>query len=125
MTYTTRLLPFEEWPKLAGTELETVWPVVNPRDARIVVVEDASGVIVGCWAALRYVHAEGVWIDPAHRGRGRVAAHLLKGLQAAMEDFGATAAWTTSLTPAVSVLAEHLGGRQLPGTHYVFPVGRT
>ena len=120
---TTRILPVDEWPKLAGTELERVWPVLSPDDARIVVVEDANGQIVGCWAAIRYVHAEGVWIHPTHRGKSSVARRLMRGLRAAASEFGATAVMTTACTADVADLVAHFRGAKLPGDHYAVSLG--
>ncbi len=115
---TTRELPPAEWARLAGTELETVWRGLPPSDARIVVVEDESGAIVGCWAALRVLHVEGVWIAPKHRGRAAVARRLWSGMGRALESFGAGGAWTAALAPALAAL---LGKRavRVAGEHYL------
>lgn len=122
VTYQTRILPPDEWPRLAGTELETGWPVLDPANAQIVVVEDGDR-IVGCWSVLRYVHVEGVWIHPDYRGRSRVAAYLLRGMRQAARSWGARAVLTAALTDQVRSLIAHLGGVQLPGDHYVMPLG--
>ena len=119
---TSRILPVEEWPRLAGTELEAVWPVLDPQQAHIVVVEH-DGAIVGCWAVIRYVHVEGVWIAPSYRKRGRVAAHLLRGMRSVARAMGAEAVWTAAVSDEVEGLIGHLGGVRLPADHYVMPVG--
>jgi hypothetical protein len=53
----TRLLPREEWARLAGTELETVYPVL-PQGSHVIVIED-DGRIVGCWAVYPQWHVHG------------------------------------------------------------------
>lgn len=120
---TTRLLPMDEWFRLADTELGPALHVL-PDDTRIVVVEDPDGDIVGCWALIRYVHVEGVWIAPSHRKRGRVAASLLAGMQQAARDWDVQAVLTAALTDDVRQLIDHLGGQPLPGDHFVLPIGR-
>jgi N-acetylglutamate synthase-like GNAT family acetyltransferase len=119
---TTRLLPPEEWARLAGTELETVWPHLHAASAQIVVVEQ-DGQIVGCWALMRVVHVEGVWIAPAYRGKASVAKRLLQGMRRAAAQWGAKTVATAALTDDVRRLVAHLGGVALPGEHFVMSVG--
>ncbi len=75
---TTRILPREDYGRLAGTELEAVREQL-PESASVVVVED-DGEIVGCWALMPVLHAEGVWIAERERKRGRVALRLLRAM---------------------------------------------
>ena len=93
----TRILPPEEWGRLEGTELETVWPVLSPTDAQIVVVEDGPA-IVGCWAVIRYVHVEGIWIAPAYRGRFAVGRRLWRAMGQVARAWGASAVWTAAVS---------------------------
>jgi N-acetylglutamate synthase-like GNAT family acetyltransferase len=118
---TTRLLPRDEWPKLAGTELETVVTIL-PDSAAVIVVEDA-GVIVGCWSLLPVYHAEGIWIRPDYRRQGGVALRLLRGLRTVAKRYGARAVCTASMDTTVSTLIERIGGQKMPGTHYTVPMG--
>jgi len=118
---TTRLLPRDEWPKLAGTELETVVTML-PDSAAVIVVEDA-GVIVGCWSLLPVYHAEGIWIRPDYRRKGGVALRLLRGLRTVARRYGARAVCTASMDTTVSTLIERIGGQKMPGTHYTVPMG--
>lgn len=77
---TVRCLPQPEWPKLAGTELEAVWPHLQDLEgARILVVEDHDR-IVGCWALFPIWSCEGVWIDEAHRGKAVIARKLMEAM---------------------------------------------
>lgn len=118
---TSRLLPRDEWARLAGTELETAWPVL-PSDAQIVVVED-EGAIVGCWAVIRYVHVEGLWIADAHRKRAGVGRRLLAGMLHAVRALGADRVITGAMGEDVRRLIAHAGGSLLPGEQYVMPIG--
>lgn len=119
---TIRCLPPEEWPKLAGTEAESVWPGLNPADARVLVVEDA-GAIIGTWVLMRVVHAECIWIAPSHRGKAGVLSKLLRGMR------GLTRAWNTpsvfagSMTEGMSAMIRRIGGIPVPGEHFAIPTG--
>lgn len=121
MTY--RVLPQAEWPRLAGTEAETLWPHLDPMNARVLVVEEA-GRIVGTWTVLRVVHVECVWIDPAYRGAFGVVKRLLRGMRAIAGEWGARTVLTSALTDQVRALITSLGGQQLPGEHFVIPLER-
>jgi hypothetical protein len=119
---TTRLLPTDEWARLAGTELETVWPHL-PDTARVIVVENEAGAIVGCWALFTSVHAEGVWIAPEHRKGSVVARRLLVGMKRQLEDMDATAFMTGAVSDDVRHIIQALGGTALPGEQYVIERG--
>jgi len=122
---TRRELPRSEWARLAGTELApAIAADVFPADTRLVVVEDDAGAIVGAWAVIRYVHVEGLWIAPTHRGRGRVLRHLLAGMRDVARSWGAAAVWTAAQTADVARLIVGYGGRQFPTDidHFVMPI---
>lgn len=118
---THRVLPPHEWPRLAGTELEAVYPYLNPDHADVVVVED-EGRVVGCWAFVRVFHADGAWIHPDQRG-GMVAQYLLRGIAALARLHGSDRVVATAESDDVAHLLQRLGGEQLPGAHFVLPVG--
>lgn len=118
---TTRILPASEWSRLAGTELEQAVPHLKPEDTTVLVVEDGDQ-IVGCWALIRYVHAECVWVHPDHRGRCSVARRLLAFMRRTARGLGASAVITGSLNPEVSELLRKLRATALPGQSYVLPV---
>lgn len=118
---TTRLLPPAEWDRLQGTELGPVAQIL-PETARVIVVEDEAGAIVGCWSVFQVVHVEGLWIAPANRGKGSVARRLLVEMRKQARDFGARAVMTAAITPDVRALIESVGGSQVPGEHFVMPL---
>lgn len=119
---TTRILPPEDWPLLEGTELETVYPLLDPSKAKVIVVEDGPK-IIACWALLSVLHAECVWIHPDYRKRGvSPAARLLAGMKRVARESGAKAVATAALTDDVVALIEHIGGKELPGRHFVIGI---
>lgn len=119
---TSRILPPHEWPKLAGTEAETLWPHLDPEQARVLVVEDETGAIVGCWTVLRMVHVEAVWIREDYRGAFGVVKRLLFGMRDIAREWGARTVLTGAMTDQVRALITSLGGQPLPGAHYVIPL---
>ena len=123
-TYTSRILPVDEWPKLATADPIGVWPLLRPEDTQVVVVECGDR-IVGIWLALRIVHAEGVWIDPAHRGAFGVVRRLLAGMRSAARTWGASVVWTGAKDgdTAIVELITKLGGSPIPMTSFRLPMG--
>lgn len=117
----TRLLPRDEWHRLAGTELETVWPVL-PFGSQIVVVED-DDLIVACWALFPMLHVEGAWVRPEYRGNPRVARRLLAGMENTAQAMGATVVATAALTPEIGEILDKLGAIELPGRHFSLRLG--
>jgi len=119
---TTRILPAEEWGKLDG-ELAQVRDHLDPASTAVVVVEDGDQV-VGCWALLSVLHAEGVWIAPGRRGRAGVARRLMQATLEVAQQLGAKTIITGALTPEVErLLTRHLGAAPVPGKQFVFATG--
>lgn len=117
---TSRVLPPSEWPRLVGTELEAVWPTLDPERARIAVVEDGDR-IVGCWSIFPVFHVECVWVDPTHRRGGRVALKLMRLMRQLAELAGVRSVMTAAATPSIEHLIRHLHGVPVP-PHFVLPV---
>lgn len=116
---TTRLLPPSEWAKLAGTELGGL--ALDPETTRVLVIEQ-DGQIIACWALLQVLHAEGVWIHPEHRRKGRTAARLWQGMRELVTSTGALAVVTSAVDTDVRALIERQGGRPVAGEHFVMPM---
>ena len=118
---TSRILPREEWPRLAGTEAETVWPHLNPEGARVIVVEQ-GGEIVGCWVQMLVMHAECLWIHPSHRGKAAIGRRLLRAMGVLARELGVKCIWTAADKPEVRRMLAHVGAEHVPGEHYMMPV---
>lgn len=117
----SRILPPEEWHRLKGTEAEKAWPHFNPDNTQILVVED-EGEVIACWAFLRVVHAECIWVRPSHRGLAGVALRLFKGLREIATRWGATRVITGSVSPEITDLIDRFGGYPMPCESFVLPV---
>lgn len=122
---TSRILPPEEWPNLRGTEAETIWPALNPsRDRTQIVVVEQDGEIIGCHVLTLVLHAECLWIHPAHRGKAGVARRLwARVIRTAHCVFQARTIATAATSDDVRKLLTHVGAIDLPGTHHVIPLG--
>lgn len=118
-----RELPQAEWPRLAGTEAGTVWAGFDPANTTVLVVEDASGTIIGTWVLLRIVHAECLWIHPDHRAHAGVSRLLLGGGVNQTRQWGAHFFFTSAMSNAVRKIVRRLGGQPLPGEMYSVPIG--
>lgn len=117
----TRTLPPDEWHRLSDTDIPSVLPYVSPDQFEVVVVED-NGEIVGAWAVWRVVHVEGLWIAPAHRGKGSVAKRLYHATMEAAKKWTPEWVMTMAPNPHVRSLVEHIGGVPIPGETFVFSV---
>lgn len=111
---TDRVLPYEEWGRLAGTALGSVASQLNPATTQIAVVEDDAGQIVGCWAACTVVHAEGAWIAPAYRKRASVTVRLWRRMRHLIRAAGASGVVTGAESPEVVALLERTRAQRLP-----------
>lgn len=120
---TTRVLPREEWHRLAATDLSTVWAHL-PDTTRVIVVED-DGVIVGCVTGMLILHAEGLWIAPAYRKRVTVWRQLVSWFWRVADEFGCEGALTAAVNDDMRMLLARLHATPLPGDHFYMPKEQT
>lgn len=111
-----RVLPPEEWPRLAALPFAERYGIPPVGSAIIVVAENDAGEIVGLWSALHTVHLEGLWIDPEYRRTTRTAAQLLRGMKEALAADHIVHSFTMVEynNPEVLVLALKAGFVRLP-----------
>lgn len=118
---TRRLLPRDEWSRLADTpELGPVWQLLPPS-TDVIVVED-GGRIVATWALLTVKHCEGAWVDPAHPFAGVL---LMRGLREAAKGADAQRVWTGAATPEVRGILERMGAERVGFDSFIVPLTRT
>ncbi len=121
---TTRILPREEWAaKLAGTELEAIWPVL-PDGAQVIVVEDGDKV-AGSWAIYQQTHVEGCSIAEEYRKGPVVARRLMVGMINTALAMGAATVQTAAVSSEVVDLLAKIGATELPGRHFVMRINDT
>lgn len=121
MALTSRVLPFEEWGRLADTDLGPCLGAMqeHPEKVQVLVVED-DGVIVAHWAVLFVLHAEGIWIAPAYRKRVGVGRRLWKAMHEAARTVGAERFWTCADRLEVRrLIVDHLKGIPIPAESFV------
>ena len=118
----TRLLPQDEWHRLAHTEVGREWSTI-PTSTRVIVVEDDASAIVGAWLVLPIVHVECLWIAEPHRKHTSVARRLWTAMRALVRaEFQAHAVATAAVADEVRALLRRAGGVQIPGEQWVLPL---
>lgn len=70
----------------------------------VIVVEDDTGAIVGCWALFTVCHAEGLWIAPAHRGKASVGRRLWRRVWDVVRGTGSRSFVTAAIDPQIHAL---------------------
>jgi Acetyltransferase (GNAT) family len=121
MGMTTRILPADEWGRLAGTDLDPMWRQFNPEFYRVIVAED-EGRVVGHCVVFTWVHLDGAWSDPAYRKSGAVWRALLRTAGEVAKEAGVEALIAGSNTDEMSGYLGRLGGTQLPASFFVVPM---
>lgn len=110
---TTRVLPVEEWPRLAATLAAPAWRDLDPQFAEVIVVE-RDGAIVGQVILLQVMHAECC----ENTGGPGVMRLLWECLQARVALAGGKAVWGAAVeTPMRRLLERH--GTAVPGDHFI------
>lgn len=123
-----RILPPDEWHKLAGTDLELVTEHANQDGLAVIVVEDGEK-IVARWCVFQATHFEGIWIDPEYRGRLGVVRPLLRQafafpqMRGEQWVFSGAERTADGVDEKVAGLLERLGGKPVPVQFYALPVG--
>ncbi len=122
MPYSARVLPVDEWPKLAATPLAESWlPSLDPQHTVVVVVEEGEQ-IVASWIALTTVHVEGLNIDPVHQKRGVVGGLLLKKMVETLQAQHVPEVLTQAASEEVATLLRKVSATPLPGITYRIPI---
>lgn len=111
-----RVLPIEEWHKASAAlqRLDTGHSII------VVVEEVVSGKLLAEWGAMTAVHVEGLQI---YEGGAGVARALLTCMVDALTKQGVTEVLTQSVDARVEGMIAQAGGRVVPGTTWVLPLG--
>lgn len=116
-----RILPVEEWPKLADTEAADIWAHLDSAKTRVL-VEEEDGIIIACQVLTFVLHAECFWVHPAYRGRHRIARNLWAGAQNVARSLGAATIATAACDDRLARVLERMKAIELPGQHFVLAV---
>lgn len=117
-----RVLPFAEWWRLGGTELDHLSGLdQEPEGVRVVVVEQ-EGELVACWASVTAMHVEGLWYRPDKHHSSAVGRALLEEMTRLLQSAGATEVLTLAVSEEIEAMIARVGGRLVPGRLWVFPV---
>lgn len=121
---TTRILPPEEWAKLAHTEMGPALASINPEAITVLVAEDEHGEPIGCWGLVNFAHLEGMWIREDHRGRGRVLLRMWNEMCRLALGKGLGAVFTGAADPQIKKWIVKRGGAAVPFESFVLPMRR-
>lgn len=116
-----RVLPPEEWDRLAQSELPALLALTHPRDVDVVGIE-SGGELAACIAVLKITHFEGVWVDPRFRGNPGVMRSLLREAYAIPEARGEHWAIGGAATPDMRGYLSRIGA-PLQADYYAIKVG--
>jgi hypothetical protein len=118
-----KVLKPSECPDLTGTEMETILPLLS--DSAKVILAYEGEKLLGTWSLYTMVHAEGIWIDPEHRGKAAVARALLTTLvNLVVSEFDAGVFMTASDKVSVERMVRSLGGVEVGGKHFAVAIPR-
>jgi hypothetical protein len=119
---TARLLPFAEWSRLRGTELDHLATMAADPGGVVVVVVEQDAQIVACWAAVQTVHVEGLWQAEAFRTHAGVGRLLLGRMLGFLREHAITEVLTSATSSDVEAMLTKLGGSPIPGRLWHFPI---
>lgn len=113
---TRRVLPVQEWHRLAETpQLGALKEL--PAGTRVLVVENDHGDIIATAAAFWAWHVEGAWIHPDHQGKSAAGRHLVRGVQELARESGASGFIAAADTDAMTTMLERGGAVRLPASY--------
>ena len=116
----TRILKRKEY-NLLGEEKEKLF-LSFPKDSKIIVTEQ-DGQIVGHWALIPYWHVECFEVYESHHKKAGVARGLLRTMFGILRSMGIKTVWTASISSEVDSYLSRMKAIELPGKHFVLPVG--
>jgi len=115
---TTRILPVEDYRRIAGTDLSRALPILPGTK---VIVCEHEGAIVGHLGLIPMWHVEGVEVDPAYRGRG-VLQQLITAMHAEARTLGVYTLFPAAADAGMVHLLERLGAVEIPVRMYALAV---
>lgn len=120
---TTRLLPPEEWARLAETEGGEVWRLFDQESTKILVVE-RDGRIIGRLAVLTIQHADFFWIDSVSRDKTSVCWQLWFGLKNLIRSAPYGGVIVSILSDRMRRFVTKAGAVPMPGEHFTWDLNQ-
>ena len=117
---TLRELAVEDWGLLEPYPLYRLLPFANPEFARVFVVVNDDGAIIGVQGVLSWLHAEGLFVAPEHRGKAAVARLLRHAVLECLGD--AQGVMTGADTPEMEGILRKMGAIELPMRPFYLPL---
>lgn len=118
-TYTTRVLPVDEWKRLDNIDLT----LYDENLATIMVIE-RGGEIIARWALMPVYHAEGLWVKEDYRKNPAIIRRLLTGMKVMSENVNAPFVVTMTQDEEVAKLLNKLPKTELlKGDFYAIAFG--
>jgi len=117
----SRILPREEYHRLAVTGFPAFERALAPEDIRVLVTEE-DGEIVSTLTAMRVVQFERMWINPKYRGNPSAVAVWSLAVACA-KAWGVR--WVAALC-ATAIMRKHikrLGGSFVRAEWFTIPIG--
>lgn len=122
MNVTVRLLPVDEYDKVADIEVGQLaasflrYPAVQGK----VYVAEQDGRIIGAWTTFQMRHAEGLWIEDGYGVKAGYA--LWNAVKRDIADEGYAAMVTATESEHVETLLKGMKAKTWPGQHFYVPV---
>lgn len=121
--YTIRELPEAEWGRLTTAPGSLHGQALTPSEtARILVIEDAAGAIVGYWPLFAMMHADHLYLAPEVRQHPKLGLTLVGAVGYLLQRLGVgyvCAVIADADQPENGRLAEKLGLVPVPGRLYI------
>lgn len=118
----TRILPPDEWFKLNTNGVPPLGTTLRPEDVQVVVVEDGER-IVASLGVFRVTHFESLWIDPEYSGNPGLCRRLIRSSVAAARKWTDKWVWGASDTDKMDSIMGRCGGKSVPVSTFIIPLG--
>lgn len=121
-----RVLPPDEWERLReyGPFKAAGGVLPDPAHARVIVLENATGALVGCWEAKDTVILEGLFLSPEYRHSITASKLLFFTMLNELREVNVSQVLTLIQDAYVAGLAKTAGFDKLEGALHVLSIGR-
>ena len=123
MMMTTRQVAKAEAHLLKGTACEDIWDRYDPRQVRVMVVEDDNGKVVGTLAHVTTLEIQGLWLDDTYRDlEGGPKRQLMREIRTEIEEGNCMCFSDLDDPMLVKALVDYFKAKPFMGVVYRLPV---